>query len=111
MTKNEFARQVALSAAGGGGNPRLGDWTDWVETILTLIAGIPCLNRKSPEEARQWLSTHPMMARIYVRPIVKRKRPSWATDDDVDAAYDALMESAVMATSGEFAAVFAEAKR
>lgn len=110
MTKNEFARQVA-SAAAGAESPQLGDWTDWIEVVLTLIAGIPCLARKSPEKAREWLVTHPMMASIYVRPIVNRKRPSWATSDDVDTAYDALMESAVMATSGEFAAVFAEAKR
>lgn len=109
MTKNEFARQVAASAVGSA-SPQLGDWTDWAEFILTLIAGIPCVAKKSPEQALEWLRDHPFSANMYVRPKISKKRPSWATDDDVDTVYDALMESVVNATAKEFSAVFSESK-
>ena len=110
MTKRDFARTAAVTAIGED-NPRLGDWTDWMELILSLIAGIPCLANKTPEQARAWLVSHPTMARLYVRPLINRKRPSWASSSDVDAAYDALTEATMAAQPSEFATAYYEARR
>ena len=75
---------------------------EWIALILPLISQLPCFKPKTPAEKRQWIESHPNMARAQAVQALRAKSTEKLRRKDARVIADRTIEEALSMSDDDF---------
>ena len=64
MNTTEYANSVVARTEGMGDAESVGSIATIIAIVLPILAQLPCLESKTPEQKREWVEDHPRLATV-----------------------------------------------
>ena len=64
MNTTEYANSVVARTEGMGDAESVGSIATIIAIVLPILAQLPCLASKTPEQKREWVEDHPRLATV-----------------------------------------------